>query len=70
MVEQPFCAHGRLTIFVARGLTVRDAPPFCWDRRRCFQYICSTVARDEVNYIGALDSVRAILTQGEESGCR
>ena len=31
------CAHGRLVIFVAHGLIMKDAPPFWWARQCCFQ---------------------------------
>ena len=68
MVVLPSCARGRLITFVAHGLTMRDAPQSWWARRCCFSVYVPHSGRDEVDYIEALESVRATLMDGKRMG--
>ena len=44
---------------------MRGAPPSWWAQRCCFQFTCG---RDEEDYIEALETVRATLTEEKKAG--
>ena len=64
---EPFCAHGRSTIFVRHGLTVRDAPPF-WGSTMLLSVYMPHSGRDEVDHIEALEAAGATLVEGKRMG--
>ena len=66
--EQRFCAHGRFTISVVLGLTMRDAQPFVVGSTMLLSVCMPHSGRDEEDYIEALETVRATLTEWKKAG--
>ena len=68
MVVQRFFAHGRFTISVVPGFTMRDAQPFMVGSTMLLSVCMPHSGRDEEDYIEALETVRATLTEWKKAG--